>query len=68
MTDLSDNVVETFIEPKVKRYMIFGGDTGPNGGWEDYKGSFGQLEKSREFARFHFKWYHIVDHTTGMRV
>ena len=48
--------------PKGK-YLLFAGDNQyPDGGWNDFKGSFQNKENAIETAkRHHYDWWHVVD-------
>jgi len=49
----------------MKRYLLFGaGWYYPNGGWDDFRGSFDCLLEAEEAAtpyKEKYKWFHIVD-------
>lgn len=51
----------------MKRFYVFGGcDYYPNGGWDDFKGDFDNLEDAyKRLGSFYYDWFHIVDSHTG---
>lgn len=77
MTDFRDHILSQPKEPTVTiehrfRYLAFAGQHYyPHGGWEDFKGSAGDLHGARalcdehENGRYTHEWAHIVDMTTG---
>lgn len=52
----------------MKRYLVFAGSHYyPSGGWDDYKGSFDNLQECYRFLGLkpYLDWLHVVDSTTG---
>ena len=54
----------------MKRYLLFSGYTYyPDGGWEDFRGSFRTLEEAKEATlEAPGDWWQIVDTDTGKLV
>ena len=54
----------------MKRYALFAGyQYYPNGGWDDYQGSFDSVaEALKALTDITQQWYQIVDLTTGEQV
>lgn len=49
----------------MKRFALFAGmHYYPNGGWEDFRGSFDSIEETKEFIGNN-DWFQIVDFTVG---
>ena len=57
------------MEGTKKRYWLFGGDAYyPNGGMNDFVGSFDEIEQAEECVKseeYEFDWHHIFDTQTG---
>lgn len=55
----------------MKRYLVFGGSRYyPEGGWEDFKGSFDTVDEcvkptDEDGESFWIDWWHVVDSQTG---
>jgi hypothetical protein len=51
----------------IKRFVLFAGHNYyPNGGWDDFQGSFDTLEDAESFNQtISSDWWHIIDLTTG---
>jgi len=53
------------------RYALFAGDDYyPNGGWQDFSGSYASLEEALAAGRAHLdenygSWYQVVDLSVG---
>ena len=57
----------------MKKYILFLGDQYyPAGGWNDFSGSFDDLEAAKSYAEERreensFLWWHVVDKDNGQR-
>ncbi len=52
----------------MKTYLVFGGEE-PQGGWDDWKGSFEDLESAKVFVRAQkFGWAEVVSLIDGEKV
>lgn len=50
----------------LKRFLVFAYDSYyPNGGWNDFKGSFDTLNEAQSFDVSQYDYTHIVDTQTG---
>jgi hypothetical protein len=53
----------------VNRYALFAGDNYyPSGGFQDFRGTFSELESATDFAKKSeedYDWWHVVDLTDG---
>lgn len=55
----------------MKRYLVFFGDCQhPDGGWDDFKGSFDTIEEAREFVKNKKinDWFQIIDYKHGEKL
>lgn len=54
----------------MKRYALFSGDYYyPNGGWDDFKGTFDTINEALAAHTVEeYSWFHVVDLTTGEKV
>lgn len=53
----------------MNRYLVFAGDQYyPQGGWDDFRGSFEDLHEAIDRIDLNAEWWHIVDLETGAQV